>query len=159
MAVPLKSVFETRNKTEHDKRRRVWDRAFTKNCLLIYEFKIETHINQLLRNIESLDGQLVNVSKWFTYFSLDVIGDLAFSKGFGMLDGQDEGKRAGARIIDECQKGLPVMGPVPWTFTILTRTPFVSRPFYKMVEWCLGHATERMTVWIDPKYDSCGLQK
>ncbi|KAH6715639.1 L-ornithine-N5-monooxygenase [Leptodontidium sp. MPI-SDFR-AT-0119] len=45
---------------------------------------------QLLDGLATYSGQPVNASKWFDHYSYDVIGDLSFSKDFGMLRSGDE---------------------------------------------------------------------
>jgi cytochrome P450 len=144
MAVPLKSVFETRVKSLHDKRRRVWDRALSTKCLADYQVRIDMHVNELVSEIRKRDGAPWDASEWFKYFSLDVVGDIGFSESFGMLSGQ--GKRDVVSILEECQQGLPIMGPLPWMFPILTSLPIVSKPFYRMVDWCYERTKQRQKV-------------
>ncbi|KAF1950067.1 cytochrome P450 [Byssothecium circinans] len=141
MAAPLKSVFETRVKSLHDKRRRVWDRALSTKCLADYQVRIATHVNELVSEIYKRDGAPWDASEWFKYFSLDVVGDVAFSESFGMLSGGRN--REAVSILEECQHGLPIMGPLPWMFPILTSLPLVSKPFYRMVGWCYERTKQR----------------
>lgn len=43
------------------------------------------HTNQLLAQIESTTGALINVADRFNFYSFDLMGDLAFGKSFNML--------------------------------------------------------------------------
>lgn len=50
-----------------------------------YEPRISEYTQQLLDRLERSKGEPLDVSTLFNFYSFDVMGDLAFGKGFGML--------------------------------------------------------------------------
>ena len=71
MGYPLKSIFDTRDRAEHDQRQRIWERALSANSLRKYESRIELDIKELEMRIVSSSAQTINVSAWFRYYSWD----------------------------------------------------------------------------------------
>lgn len=99
---PEKSVQTSRSRKEHDQRRKHWAIAFGEKAQRGYEHRIESYIGQLLEKFRGFEGrctlkeckglqinfsvgQDVDVTKWFRYFTFDVMGDLAFGSSFDML--------------------------------------------------------------------------
>lgn len=87
---PRLSMHTSRARALHDRRRRIWSPAFSDRALRGYERRIETHSDELVRQIGAFSSGSVDVSKWFNLYSFDVMGDLAFGKGFGMLQSGEE---------------------------------------------------------------------
>ena len=87
---PLCSMHSTRDRAQHDVRRRIWSPAFSDKALRGYETRVEPFVNVLVKRIAEFKGQPINVSKWFNFFGYDVMGDLAFGKDFGMLNSGKE---------------------------------------------------------------------
>jgi len=94
---PNVSLHLTRSKVLHDKRRRIWDRAFTTKGRLIvaptmtnsntdrtllalreYEGRVRGFTNQLISVLDSKTGQSINATRWFNFYSFDIMGDMAF---------------------------------------------------------------------------------
>ncbi|KAH7208090.1 benzoate 4-monooxygenase cytochrome P450 [Fusarium oxysporum] len=50
-----------------------------------YEDRVAEYTTQLLQHIEALQDEPLDISMWFNFYSFDVMGDLAFGKGFDML--------------------------------------------------------------------------
>lgn len=103
---PTVSLQMVRDRKEHARRRKAWDRGFGAKALRDYEARVARYTDQLLGYIGSQvakkegDGDSgsgsgsgsgkVNASKWFNYYSFDIMGDLAFGKTFNMMrDGVD----------------------------------------------------------------------
>lgn len=146
MAHPLKAIFHTTDRGEHEKRRRVWSDGFSTNNLKAYETRIETHISRLMRKIDRVaaDGQPLNVSLWLNYFSFDVMGEVGFGRAFGMLETGE--KLAVLKILEGGQKGLGVFGVVPWLFMLLTKLPWISAEHNVFVKWCETQILDRKKV-------------
>jgi len=87
---PLSSMHSTRDRAQHDVRRRIWSPAFSDKALRGYETRVEPFVDVLVKRIAEFKGQPINVSKWFNFFGYDVMGDLAFGKDFGMLSSGKE---------------------------------------------------------------------
>lgn len=85
MSYPLLSMHQTRDKPTHDKRRRIWDHAFSAKCysnfrpfvlrrsandllaLRNYNSRVEKYADELITQLERFSGGPVNVSKWYNY--------------------------------------------------------------------------------------------
>ncbi|KAG8528870.1 uncharacterized protein KY384_006559 [Bacidia gigantensis] len=87
LTLPMTSMQTTRKRAEHDKRRRVWGRAF--NDLRGYEERVTIFQDQLLAIISAADRKPVNITELYHQFSFDVMGDLAFGASFNMLQSSD----------------------------------------------------------------------
>lgn len=145
MAHPLRAIFHTRDKIEHEKRRQVWSPGFSTRSLKDYEPRIESHISRLIQQLRRKPTEEgVNVSLWFNYFTFDVMGDVGFGQGFSMIE---KGKRLDVlRILENGQKGLGVFGVVPWLFMMLTRIPNISKEHDVFVRWCEQQILDRKSV-------------
>ena len=144
MADPLKSLFDTRDRREHDRRRKVWDRAFNMKALRNYESRINSYTEQLIQRLETFETRPVNVSLWFSYYAFDVMSDLGFGKSLDML--KTGSKHFIVQLLEDGQKGLGIIAPLPWLYTILTRTPVISAPYYAFVGWCEDQLLARQKV-------------
>ncbi|KAI4101554.1 MAG: hypothetical protein L6R37_004880 [Teloschistes peruensis] len=85
MAAPLVSMQSTRNRQEHDARRRIWAPAFTDTMVRSYEERLATYQDQLIEHILDLGSRPVDVSHLFDLYSYDVMGDLGSGTSFNML--------------------------------------------------------------------------
>ncbi|KIW13029.1 hypothetical protein PV08_08216 [Exophiala spinifera] len=139
--LPYISMHTLRDKSAHDKRRRIWDRGFNAKALRQYEDRILRYSKELLRQISSRSGQTLNASKFFHFYSFDVMGDIAFGKSFGMLE---TGKSNDAlNLLAEGMKPLGVLTPAPWIFCVLTSIPGLSAGFKTFVAWCAEQIQQR----------------
>lgn len=89
----------------HKIRRRMWDSGFTQAQLKSYEPRVIALIDTLCEKLQEFDGRnhsqvpqkvdtanvelvgkVVDMRSWMDYVTFDVMGDLALSKSFGLLD-------------------------------------------------------------------------
>lgn len=91
----------------------------------------------------------------------DSMGDLGFTKSFGMLPtrgklGQNKENKQDKymRITVASQVGVAVFGHVPYMIAILDLIPFLNREYKEFVTWCEQLVVERKQVcqrcYIDP---------
>lgn len=71
---PLVSMHQVRDKKLHDTRRRAWDRGFSAKALRDYESRVSLYGELLMKQLHAFGGKALNVSKWFNYYSFDVMG-------------------------------------------------------------------------------------
>jgi hypothetical protein len=50
-----------------------------------YEGRVRGFTDQLITQLNEHSGESMNASRWFNYFSFDMMGDMAFGKSFDML--------------------------------------------------------------------------
>lgn len=74
-----------RNRAEHDKRRRMWSPGFSDKALRDYEVRMRPYGAELQQRLAVVEGQSLDASKWFNYYSFDAMGDLALFESFQML--------------------------------------------------------------------------
>ena len=130
---PFDSMHTTRDKTLHDRRRRIWAPAFSDKALRDYEPKVKVFNDKLVERIKEHGSGPINASKWFNLYSFDVMGELAFGKDYGMLD---SGERHWAlNILIEGMEAVPPRLP-PWCFRILVNIPFATQGLFKFLKFC-----------------------
>jgi tryprostatin B 6-hydroxylase len=88
MADPIKAIFHTRDDFEHDQRRPVWEQGFSVSALKAYEPKLKKYVVRILNQINDriASEEPVNVSLWLNYLTFDIMEDIAFGKGYGLLE-------------------------------------------------------------------------
>ncbi|KAL5480884.1 hypothetical protein ACEPAI_9825 [Sanghuangporus weigelae] len=101
-----RSIFTTRSRAEHTRKRKVVSHVFSQKSILDFEPYIRSHVASLLgqwdrlceggqKGISGNDGAggwegrhgrvWFNCMPWFNFWAFDVIGDLAFGSPFGMI--------------------------------------------------------------------------
>jgi tryprostatin B 6-hydroxylase len=50
-----------------------------------YEGRVRGFTDQLISQLNEHSGESMNASRWFNYFSFDMMGEMAFGKSFDML--------------------------------------------------------------------------
>lgn len=86
----------------------------------------------------------MDVSRWFNYYSFDVMGDLSFGKSFNMLvDGRD------AYVLKEVHGFLKMVGlftHLTWMFPLFKRTPGLNASMIRYWKWVLKQVDWRIQV-------------
>lgn len=157
-------MLETRDRKQHDSRRKVWDRGFgargmrfamdteiTRQSLTFvalrdYEPRVDKYVNILRDRVAENVGKPMNVSKWLNYFSFDVMGELAFAHSFDMLQ---TGERH--EVLDMLEKGqqpLGFLGMLPWLFNFVSKIPGAADDYNKWLAYCENLIIERQKVCI-----------
>jgi cytochrome P450 len=113
-------------------------------ALKSYEERIQTYTLQLLHAITERKGSPMNMTDWFSFYSFDVMADLAFGKSFNMLlTGEAH------FVLNILRKGQAMSGvfsAMPWFFNLLSRIPGAGKEFKKMNEWCYDQVEKRKNV-------------
>lgn len=143
MSRPLISLRTARDRTVHDRRRRIWSSAFSDKALRGYEERIKVFQDQLVTQISALDGQAVNVAKWFSLYNFDIMGDLAFGKSFDMLLSREE--HWAIKILSAGMVPFGYYWPC-WLFRVLASVPTLMDDWWKFVNYCCRQLDERMEV-------------
>ncbi|GME48286.1 putative cytochrome p450 protein [Neofusicoccum parvum] len=138
---PLTSMHTTRDRAYHDARRRVWGGAFNEKALRGYEGRVQRFSTGLIHQLGAFSGQAVDASKWFNYFSYDVMGDLAFGKSFGMLDRGEE--HFAINLLNEGMQMMAFMIPA-WAFRVLAAIPGAAAGYWRFINYCSSQLDERM---------------
>ncbi|KAI0206838.1 cytochrome P450 [Astrocystis sublimbata] len=147
--LPEIALNTTRNTKDHDARRRIWDRGFSKKALDAYETRVVEYAELLASRIEQLakEQNPVNVSDWFYWFTFDVMGEFAFARSFAML--QNEEWHFAVTLLRKAMGLLGPFSPVPWIAQIafyITPWMYVVRDWLGMMDWCKDRMTDRIQV-------------
>ncbi len=143
LTLPLTSLQLLRTKALHDQRRRIWSPAFSDKAIRGYEERTKTYRNQLISQLETFNGQPVNVTKWFNYYTFDTMGDLAFGSSFKMLKTNEE--HWAFKLLHEGLVPLQWAFPV-WFFRMMGSVPGLTRDWYRFIGFCAQKLDERMSV-------------
>jgi tryprostatin B 6-hydroxylase len=138
---PLPSLISCRDRRVHDRRRRIWSPAFSDKALRNYAQRTKIYDDQLLSRIDASGSSPMNVSKWFNYYSFDVMGDLAFGKPFDMLKNDQE--HWAIALMNTGLEALAFLFPV-WLFRVLISVPGLLRDHARIVEFCNTQLDKRM---------------
>ncbi|WPH03856.1 Hypothetical protein R9X50_00673900 [Acrodontium crateriforme] len=138
---PLTSMHTSRDKSLHDKRRRMWAPAFSDKALRDYEKTIEEISVKTVQRFSEFKGEPINVTKWFNLYSFDIMGRLAFGKEYGFVDSGEKAKAL--ELLSEGMQPLAFFMPT-WLFRILISIPFLGAGFQKFVQFCIDELTWRV---------------
>lgn len=130
---PRQSIHTSRDHEFHGDRRRVWSQSFSDKALRGYESRIALYNKALIDRLGEHGGQGVNAAKWFNFYSFDVMGDLAFSKDFGMLRSGEQ--HFAVKLLDDA---LGVQGfKLPtWIFRMLIAIPGLTEKYWRFIQYC-----------------------
>lgn len=139
------SLQTTRSQQDHRERRKIWDRAFNAKALRDYEPRLNRHTRILIDQLkEHAKDQSVRISSWIGYFAFDVMGDIGYNRGFGMLEkGQEDEMIA---LVHKSMAPMSVFGHIPWIFGILLRTSFGTKDLLRFMKLTQEILRERKKV-------------
>ena len=130
---PRQSIHTSRDHRFHGDRRRVWSQSFSDKALRGYESRIIVYNKALINRLGEHGGQPVNAAKWFNYYSYDVMGDLAFSKDFGMLSSGEQ--HFAVELLDDALSVQGLKLPT-WIFRMLIAIPGLTEKYWRFIQYC-----------------------
>ncbi|CAG7950259.1 unnamed protein product [Penicillium olsonii] len=131
----------TRDKQEHARRRRVWDHGFSTRAIRAYEPIVVKYAKQLVEVVERDLGSPIDMTRWFSYYAFDVMGNLAFGKSFNMIA---EGKEAYfLKTIRTDMTNIGYLKHMPWIFPIVMNIPILNANNLKFWKWIESQFLER----------------
>ena len=141
-----KSLHLNRDKVFHRQRRRVWDNAM-KTSLSDYAPKIERFTDQLLTRLRNEDGQLLPLLDYMTYYSYDVMAQLAFGQSTGFTEGRSSD--VAESILNTLTSALDAFGflyHMPWFMNALGILTSVTGPMKEWRDWNVDQMNARIAV-------------
>ncbi|KAK8121169.1 cytochrome P450 67 [Apiospora kogelbergensis] len=140
---PSTTVLEARSRKLHAPKRKPWDRAFTTTALNNYEERVDRHTDQLLRRIEEHQGSEFNVTRWFSFYTFDVMGELAFGKSFRQLE--DNAEHYMAKVARETQRTIGgLLLYTAWIMNTFRETPILNWAWIAFQKWCNEQVDDRL---------------
>ncbi|KAF7292063.1 hypothetical protein MIND_01232400 [Mycena indigotica] len=129
----------------HANRRRIWNRAMSTASMKDFEAILANRITQLLGRLDEFAEQEepFDIAAWFSYLTVDFMGDMAFGGGFELLrDGRDsEGIFS---ILKVGVKAMSILSQVPWLTPSLALLPGSKNATKKIHAFTLSRAKERV---------------
>ncbi|PYI01307.1 cytochrome P450 [Aspergillus sclerotiicarbonarius CBS 121057] len=142
LGAPTQSLHSQRNKTAHDQRRRVWSLGFSDRALRMYEKRLRGYRQKLINLITSVgEDQPINISNYLNWYSYDVMGDLAFSRTFDMLDAS--ANHWAIQILNGMLKPLEFSVPV-WALRLVGSIPGLNKDALRYQEFSHRRLRTRM---------------
>ncbi|PPR03076.1 hypothetical protein CVT24_012389 [Panaeolus cyanescens] len=137
----VKPLIALTDKKEHARRRRPWTRAFSTPALKGYEEIVIKRCLQLVERLAAQTTQTLDLGTWFSYFSYDVMTDLAFGGGSEMIkDGDTTGLW---HLLEGGQRNAIFMSHVPWFGQLALRLPGFATDLKAFRVYAKGRAMAR----------------
>ncbi|KAJ4030155.1 hypothetical protein NW761_011827 [Fusarium oxysporum] len=130
---PAISLHMSRDKKDHSRRRRAWDRAFSSKALRDYEPRVAKYTSQLLDRLEQSQATTIDIAKWFKFYSFDTMGDLAFGQSFSMLT--DGVKHPFMALVESHMAMAGTFSQLIWMFPLFRAMPFLGREDAIFQKW------------------------
>ncbi|KAJ7255067.1 cytochrome P450 [Mycena haematopus] len=106
------TLIASRDSKHHAEARKAWNKAFIPAAVKGYEPMLIRRVAQLVDALGSQKDTNVDLSQWFSFFSFDLMGDIAFGGGFELMRGGD---KDGLWHIMERGLHLPALTQqIPW---------------------------------------------
>ncbi|KAJ7579881.1 cytochrome P450 [Mycena floridula] len=131
-----------RNTTEHLKRRKLWNRAFSTAGTKAYEPILRNRLDQLVESLKSQQGESLNLAESMSFFAYDFMGDMAFGGGFELMRDGDKGG-----LWSLMERGIRVQAytqHVPWALPILYGLPGIGQAGSKLLEFVFSMSKKRI---------------
>ncbi|KAG7091774.1 hypothetical protein E1B28_008177 [Marasmius oreades] len=139
---------------EHASRRKLWNRGLSWEALREHERDLWKRVEELSDAIafwEEGQGQgqgqsgkgIVDIGRWFEYFTFDFMGEMAFGHGSQMV--KEGGDKAG--LLKELKKFSWIrafLSHVPWTFQLAHKLPFTSHQLLSVRDYGMVCAQRRV---------------
>ncbi|KAF5027079.1 hypothetical protein F66182_791 [Fusarium sp. NRRL 66182] len=127
IAHPWVNLLADRNKKEHARRRKTWDKAFNGKALRDYEHRVVGYTRQLTSQLDKMKDKPFDVNKWLNFYTFDIMSDLSFGKSFNMLDSGIEHEFL--KLSHDSETLLGYFRRLIWLFPIFKATPVLSNAF------------------------------
>ncbi|KAK7680564.1 hypothetical protein QCA50_016346 [Cerrena zonata] len=146
----------------HAHRRRLWNRGLTPEALREYEAIIAKRASQVISQIQESKGD-IDFASYVNYFTFDVMGDMAFGRGFNMIT---EGDKDGLwDTLERWAFSAAVISHMPWAVRLWEKLPAVSHELLKLRKFGFDCAMQRAKGGATSKdlwyhlSDEAGLEK
>jgi len=93
---------------------------------------------------EQAKQPVVRFTNWVNFYSFDVMGDVGFSRSFGMMERGEEADVI--KLLHSSMAPLAIFGHMTWGLDLITRTAFGARDMIRHIEWTAMVLKERKKV-------------
>ncbi|KAG6908777.1 hypothetical protein DXG01_003306 [Tephrocybe rancida] len=138
----FRSLVGIRDPRVHARVRRVWARGFTPEALRSYQPILNKRVGNLITHFEARVGQTVDLSKWISYFTYDVMSDMAFGDNVEMMQNQDS--MGFWKTLEESTPVGMLLAHLPWFAVFVHRVPGVAEKIKIFREQCRNRVLRRL---------------
>lgn len=104
------------------------------------------YTKQLITKIDASQGSSLNIATWFNFYSFDVMGDLAFGKGFEML--KDGVAHYFMELSHSGIKSVAAFSHLVWIFPLLKTVPVLNTQHLRFQAWLAERVRLRREVCL-----------
>ncbi|KAJ7706874.1 cytochrome P450 [Mycena rosella] len=135
-------LINSRDLIRHAEARKGWNATFVPAAIKGYESMLIGRVTQLVDALGEQNGRSVNISRWFSFFSFDFMGDLAFGGGFELMR---EGDRHGLWHTLEHGLSFPALAQhIPWCITLVQYFPMLLQNMRALNKFVAEQAKRRL---------------
>jgi cytochrome P450 len=139
------STHTTRDKQLHKQKRKLWDHAFSTKALKDYEPRLNRHALALMTRLrEYAKEPSVRITNWLNYYSFDVMGDIGFSRSFGMMEKGEEDPII--KLLHASMSPFTFLNQIPWVLNLAVRTKSGAKPLLEHMYWTRDVLKKRVEV-------------
>jgi cytochrome P450 len=123
------SLFSTRSKKRHAMKRRMVAHSFSSQSLLSFEPYVDLTLDKFMRRMDEFarTQEPFDIYFWFELFTMDVMGELALGRNFGVLDA---GKPARySALVEQSQRYANLSGMLPFGKNNVKLLSWVPLPY------------------------------
>ncbi|EXJ68442.1 uncharacterized protein A1O5_08234 [Cladophialophora psammophila CBS 110553] len=127
------TIFGQRDPYLHAQRKRIVSHGYSMNALQSMEKFVQERLQIFMSKMSGFaaSGAEINLGKWCHFFAFDVIGELAFSEGFGMLETGVEDEHI--RLINNQMEFGSTIGMMP-SLIPYTKWPWLPIPWLQSLQ-------------------------
>ncbi|CAK5268837.1 unnamed protein product [Mycena citricolor] len=137
----VRPLLALRDPEEHARRRRAWNRAFSTQMLKEYGTMIECRVGQIVDIFAARTGTSVDLSKWFGWFTYDVMNDVMFSTGGDAMESED--RENISEVVVNAQPMALLMSQLPWIGEFYLWIPGLGPGLRKFRRYAAHRVAER----------------
>ncbi|KAL7812160.1 cytochrome P450 [Trichoderma aethiopicum] len=134
------SLVNTRDVVMHKLRKKLWEKALGPRALEVYEPRVQAKVNLLMSKIAAAKNQPVDVTRYFMYFSFDVMADVGLSKDFHMLESTSY--HPAIQGVHRTMSFIGISSTVPWLIYMIGSIPGLTT-FNRFSMWCRDEVDEK----------------
>ncbi|UKZ83912.1 hypothetical protein TrVFT333_011727 [Trichoderma virens FT-333] len=143
------SLINTRDSAAHKLRKKIWEKALgSSRALDVYESRVLEKVDLLLSKIEEANGNPIDMTKYFMYFSFDVMADVGFSKNFNMLESTSI--HPAIKGVHDTMWFIGLLTTIPWMLYMVGSTPGLNS-LSRFSIWCHEQLNEKRKILASEK--------
>lgn len=129
----MRSLINLTDRTEHQRRRKTWDAAFSAKALKGYEGALVNNMEIMLRQLAKRANadEAVDIDDWGMFFAFDMISEVGFGRNLGLLE---QGKLSPIlEQLEDLMKFQQVVNNRPYMIEVTRQIPTPKGAYAGMV--------------------------